>query len=91
MPLHYATMHFIPLENGVTVRKTSEVGIVKILVDNGADVNARDKYEHTPLHYASKKASADVIKVLVDAGADISARDDEEKTPLHKVAAQLQC
>ena len=43
---------------------------------NGADVNARDKHKHTPLHYASKKASADVIKVLVDAGAD-----DEEKTP----------
>ena len=64
MPLHYATMHFIPLENGATVRNTSEVDIVKILVYNGADVNARDKHKHTPLHYASKKASADVIKSL---------------------------
>ena len=86
IPLHYATMHFISLENGVTVRKTPEVDIVKLLVDNGADVNAKDKHEHTPLHYASKKVSADVIKVLVVAGADIGARDDEEKTPLHKVA-----
>jgi len=86
MPLHYAAMSFILLENDAKVGRNSEVDIVKLLVNNGADVNARDKHKHTPLHYASKKASADVIKVLVDAGADISARDDEEKTPLHKVA-----
>ena len=86
MPLHYAAMSFILLENDVKVGRNSEVDIVKLLFNNGADVNARDNHKHTPLHYASKKASADVIKVLVDAGADISARDDEEKTPLHKVA-----
>ena len=73
MPLHYAAMSFILLENDVKVGRNSEVDIVKLLVNNGADVNARDKHKHTPLHYASKKASADVIKVLVDAGADIGA------------------
>ncbi|MBC6443882.1 MAG: ankyrin repeat domain-containing protein [Alphaproteobacteria bacterium GM202ARS2] len=47
---------------------------VKKRLDAGEDVNARDEYDATPLHYAvlfNKNLS--VIDVLVQAGADVNA------------------
>ena len=52
-------------------------------IDDGADVNARDEFGWTPLHYAE---TADMAKVLIDRGADVNARDDEGHTPLHRAA-----
>ena len=48
--------------------------IVKMLIDAGADVNARDTDEWTPLHFAARYASSDVVKMLIEAGADVNAR-----------------
>jgi len=47
---------------------------VKKLLDEGEDVNARDDYGRTPLHYASIYGIVDVVKFLVEKGADINAK-----------------
>ena len=39
---------------------------------HGADVNARDEYQETPLHYAADNNAVDAAKVLVDHGADVN-------------------
>ena len=48
---------------------------VKVLVDAGADVNARFTGPHTetPLHWAASSDDIEVLDALLDAGADIEA------------------
>ena len=50
---------------------------------SGADVEARDKYGFSPLHFAACRGSPDAIAALLAAGADTNARDESGKTPLH--------
>lgn len=49
--------------------------MVALLVDAGADVNARFTGSHseTPLHWAASSDDVDVLDALLDAGADIEA------------------
>ena len=51
------------------------------MIKAGADVNAQDNYDWTPLHYASALNFPQVVKLLVDNGADLEARDRDGKTP----------
>ncbi len=48
---------------------------VAVLVDAGADVNARFRGPHseTPLHWAASSNDVEVLDALLDAGADINA------------------
>lgn len=48
---------------------------VGVLVDAGADVNARFRgpHEETPLHWAASSDDVEVLDALLDAGADIEA------------------
>ena len=52
----------------------SSLELVSLLVEQGADIHARDIYEHTPLHYAAKKGQTDTVNYLLDHGADVNAR-----------------
>ncbi len=47
------------------------------------DVNARDKLERTPLHFAVIKGRIEVIKTLARLEADVNAKDKYLHTPLH--------
>src|SRR4051794_16402256 len=55
----------------------------KVLVECGADVNARNDSGLTPLYPAVVSNKIEVVKVLVDYGADVNARNDKAWTPLH--------
>ena len=44
------------------------------------DVNARDKYDKTPLMRAVESANPEVIRVLLDAGAYVNTLDEYGKT-----------
>ena len=57
--------------------------IVRILVEGGANVNARCIYGLTPLHHAG---SLEIAVFLVEHGADVNARDNYGRTPLHGIA-----
>ncbi len=56
---------------------------VSLLLDHGADANARDHEGATALHRAAFANAIDVIDVLISRGADIDARDPRwQSTPL---------
>ena len=55
---------------------------VKYLVEeHGADVNLRDSWGYTPLHYASVRGGNDLIEYLVAQGADVTALSVLGQTP----------
>lgn len=56
--------------------------IVKVLIENGADVSLANNQSMTPLHAASKTGNKEIITILTKAGADINTTDKEGKTPL---------
>jgi ankyrin repeat protein len=62
-----------------------------VLIKKGAQVNIRDEYERTPLHYRNSddvetEEHVKTAKRLIDAGADINAQDKNGNTPLHFTA-----
>ena len=68
------------LHDAVVMKNES---IVKILLDHGANVNAKAEFGHTPLNFASDRAySIKMMKLLIENGADINARDHLGRSPL---------
>jgi ankyrin repeat protein len=53
--------------------------LAAFLISRGADVNARDKWNFTPLHEAKNKETAEV---LINAGANLHARSNTGLKPL---------
>ncbi len=62
--------------------------MARMLLQNGADVDAITMDGEGPLHLVSRESRADVAEVLVDFGADATAPDRWGKTPLHRAARQ---
>ena len=56
--------------------------IVRLLVDAGADPDARKSGDENALHWAASSDDAHVAAALIDAGADINAPDGSIGTPL---------
>ena len=56
---------------------------MKILLDAGADLDARAAYGLTPLHLAAARSeNPAVVQVLLDAGADPQAQTENRLTAL---------
>ena len=64
-----------------------KTGTVRLLIDHGANVNAKDQTNSTPLHLASSVGSIDTVRLLIDHSADVTAQDVHRMTPLHMAAS----
>ena len=54
---------------------------MKLLLDNGADVNAKNRLEGTPLHWAVR--SDEKTRLLLEHGAEINSKTQNGSTPLY--------
>jgi len=61
--------------------------IARLLLQNGAEVDAANQAKATPLQWAAYKGFLPVVKVLLENGADVDARDKDGQTPLLCAAA----
>ncbi|KAK3079508.1 hypothetical protein LTS18_004691 [Coniosporium uncinatum] len=62
------------------------VGLVEYLCDQGADLNALDRWGWTPLLRAIESKAHDTLKILLDRGADQTRRTPTDATILHIAA-----
>ena len=61
---------------------------VRQLVEEGADVEAKDADGDRPLHLAAQNGHLEVVRVLVEAGADLEAQVAAGARPLHLAAEE---
>ncbi|XP_062927753.1 poly [ADP-ribose] polymerase tankyrase-2 isoform X4 [Mobula hypostoma] len=74
-PLHFAAGY-------------NRVSVVEYLLENGADVHAKDKGGLVPLHNACSYGHYEVAELLVKHGAVVNVADLWKFTPLHEAAAK---
>ena len=68
-----------PLELAITAQNAEYVAV---LLDSGADANARIEKNETPLHTAARFGSGAIAQMLLGKGARRDAVDDFSRTPL---------
>ena len=64
-----------------TAIRNADAQAVRKLLDNGADVNARDPEGNTPLILASFYASPECLELLIKKGADVNSVNKAGATP----------
>ncbi|XP_023016251.2 tankyrase isoform X1 [Leptinotarsa decemlineata] len=74
-PLHFASGY-------------NRVSVVEFLLQQGADVHAKDKGGLVPLHNACSYGHYEVTELLVKHGATVNVADLWKFTPLHEAAAK---
>jgi outer membrane protein assembly factor BamB len=63
--------------------RKGDVNLAKSLLDRGADVNAKARYNVTPLMFACDRGNIELVKLLIERGADVNAEDTfYQSTPL---------
>jgi ankyrin repeat protein len=55
---------------------------LRILLEHGADANARQAGGFTPLHSAAQGGDAEMVRLLIASGADVQARADNNQNAL---------
>jgi hypothetical protein len=66
--------------------KGGHVEIAKLLLEKGADVNARNCSDRTALYVVAERGHVDMAKLLLEKGADPNARDCFGRTALQAAA-----
>ena len=56
--------------------------VVRLLLEAGADKEAKNNYGRTPLIIAAQKGREAVVRLLLEAGADKEAKSNDGNTPL---------
>ncbi|CAI4219124.1 unnamed protein product [Parascedosporium putredinis] len=74
-PLHWATPH---------------VATAKILLENGASINAANDQGHTALLWCAQDYQSAVLQLLLEYNADVDLQDRHGFTPLHAAALKGQ-
>lgn len=64
--------------------RTSHVDGVKMFIEAGSDLEARDNDGWTPLHYAVTHGRINIVKLLIEAGVDINSQSNFYNAPLHR-------
>ena len=70
----------MPLHSAVAGQN---IEIATLLLDHGAEVNARQSGDFTPLQGAAQNGQVEMVQLLLDHGAELNLRSSEGHTALH--------
>ena len=62
------------------------LAICRLLIDKGAQVEAKNSHGWTPLHHAAYRGHIEIVRLLCDRGADVEACSYDGWRPLHRAA-----
>lgn len=66
-----------PLTSAINKEAPNSVDVVALLLDRGANVNAKGTLDVTPLHIAAANGNGAVVQILLDRGANPLAFDSD--------------
>lgn len=69
------------LHHAIRVDSSDILVILELLIDNGANVDARNRRGQTPLFLAAELDHPEEVAFLLDNGADLTIRDRDGNTP----------
>src|SRR5947207_2161063 len=61
-------------------------GVVRLLLQGGANPKAVPRLDYTALHYAAREGHLQIVKLLLDHGADVDGKEESSiasSTPLY--------
>ena len=77
--LRTAAIEDTPLHRAVSYKHKE---VVELLINKGADLNAKDSLEQTPLHEAIQNKQKEIASLLINKGANLNIKDFTRNTPL---------
>jgi hypothetical protein len=63
--------------------KQGNISMMKLLLDHGADKNARNKYGDSAIHWAADALKFEAVEVLIQSGANLSFENERAIRPPH--------
>ena len=69
----------------------TDLDVLKLMVERGADIHVRDCDQRTLLHRAIIAKKHDMARYLISSGCDVNDVDENGETPLHLSRGDTQC
>jgi len=79
----WSALHYVALDGKEAIARM-------LVVEHGADLTLRDKFDAPPLHRATGNGHLPTMTLLLDNGADVNARDCLGATALHQAGAKAE-
>ena len=79
---YYKKIDMASIKKKAAEMKKESINVVQCLIENGVDIEARDKRGRTALMYAAEHNNLAVAKYLIEKGADVNFKNKYGKTAL---------
>lgn len=60
--------------------------VLKILIENGADINVLDEQDSAPINIAARRNQTRIVRMLINRGADVNLKGKSGDSPLNSAA-----
>lgn len=70
----------------ITAIREKEINKVKSLITAGVNVNTKNMYGETPMHFSVLYGTPEIVRYLADRDADVNIGDKDGHTPLYEAA-----